>query len=714
MKKEAIRNMFFFLLAFIVMCGMAAAEVVEVSFAGYSPGDSIEGVKLSGHPITITSTPIMPPIHHDAVVVKTEDGPLCYRANNASGPNKVVNGCLPATGAFSDGQLERFSDYTITFDDPIKYFSLRMYDYGDWNYYQKYDHTVRMVAYDSGNNPIDESVLDFDTTDIVKTNGHSLEFGAMAQAGDACDAEGGEPGNWTFEVSGSGIMKVKLFFEEGTDPAMALGLMKYELDDQDCPEYTTDLIAGGGNPKSAMDAGNVTVWSDGTTLFVLYETEGDWMITSTHVDVACDIEGDVIPQSNDNPTPGQFQFKSSFKTPVPDHLVQIDLTEICCENPMIAAHADVKRQTVFCDDEAIVYGINKDVKGTSDLYGGFLFEVDLATGGAGNTPLFNISSMGQPPTTDIGPNGLAYDAKNDRHYYCNYSNDVDGTTTLYFWSDAEGQVEVGQLLTDSNGQSIENIAAASFYNGKYYFIAGDTNNKTDNLYSVALLADGTMDGTAPVFEANISNNLHGWMFNGDIAIDKNGVLYGWGSCGVDGNRYEFFHSKLDGSDFEVYTKLDVSGSLQLAFASNGTLVGHSYYSGKFYAVNLVNGSGTEITGLSTAYHYTDIASGALCKPQFQEETGWGEGYDFDGSNWAMYFNYSLHDCYEPSQDCEIPPVEPKPGKGNAGGNQGDLTGAAVADVEEQVRWLGIVALVAILALAVTAVTVIRTRAENRR
>jgi hypothetical protein len=74
--------------------------------------------------------------------------------------------------------------------------------------------------------------------------------------------------------------------------------------------FVTDLIAGGGNKKSAMDAGNVLVWNDGDYLYVKFTTEGDWTIVETHVHVALTLGG--IPQTkNNNPIPGLFEYSST-------------------------------------------------------------------------------------------------------------------------------------------------------------------------------------------------------------------------------------------------------------------------------------------------------------------------------------------------------------------------------------------------------------------
>jgi hypothetical protein len=72
--------------------------------------------------------------------------------------------------------------------------------------------------------------------------------------------------------------------------------------------FVTDLTAGGGNIKSAMDVGDVHVWNDGEYLYVEYVvTDEEWCLTETHLEVAIALED--IPQKNGNPPPGQFTYK---------------------------------------------------------------------------------------------------------------------------------------------------------------------------------------------------------------------------------------------------------------------------------------------------------------------------------------------------------------------------------------------------------------------
>ena len=69
-----------------------------------------------------------------------------------------------------------------------------------------------------------------------------------------------------------------------------------------------DLIADGGSPATAVDAGDVLVWNDSSSLYVKYVADPNWCITATQLQVATSSGG--IPQKNGNPIPGQFQNKT--------------------------------------------------------------------------------------------------------------------------------------------------------------------------------------------------------------------------------------------------------------------------------------------------------------------------------------------------------------------------------------------------------------------
>lgn len=83
-----------------------------------------------------------------------------------------------------------------------------------------------------------------------------------------------------------------------------------------CDQVETDLIAGGGNPASETDVGDVAVFDDGDYLYLVAVManwigptdedwqESGWKILDAHAHVA--VNAADIPQKNGNPRPGKF------------------------------------------------------------------------------------------------------------------------------------------------------------------------------------------------------------------------------------------------------------------------------------------------------------------------------------------------------------------------------------------------------------------------
>jgi len=399
-----------------------------------------------------------------------------------------------------------------------------------------------------------------------------------------------------------------------------------------CPvtELVTNLCAA-----QDIQVGTVTVDNDGDTLYVTYSiAEGyeQWVLTETHLHVFVDDVGfSDIPMAkskkHNNPIPGQFDYSMMHDPPVSEYTYDILLDDIgdgvaAGDSVYIAAHAEVYLT------EAVVYGTERGPGGASNNYGD-IYEIDLDSGTA--TKLFR-------PNLNLGqrnyPNGNAFDTVNNRLYYS--SNDSENTPSdLYFYDfGTSNQTLAGTL----NGVS----AGASFYNGKYYYIA----NRTDDLMEVTLIAGGTIASETKI--ADITGNGKGWGF-GDIVIRSDGVLFGSPSG-------EFFKFDLNTL---TYTSISTTGAvgMQLAFGSNGVLYGHSAGTGEFFTIDPTDGTTTPIgyaTGSATG-QFTDLASGPLpsvwetawggaCDSEnyWDGETGFVYFFNPDGKgNWASYFEYHV-------------------------------------------------------------------------
>ncbi|MFX1576846.1 MAG: hypothetical protein ACFFCF_06705 [Promethearchaeota archaeon] len=102
-----------------------------------------------------------------------------------------------------------------------------------------------------------------------------------------------------------------------------------------------NLIAGGGNIKSAIDVGDVSIWNDLEFLYVHYQTDEPWCITETHLEVATD--SSLIPQKNGNPIPGHFTYKDEWDPCITGYTYMIPLSWLPDAELVIAAHAVVQR-----------------------------------------------------------------------------------------------------------------------------------------------------------------------------------------------------------------------------------------------------------------------------------------------------------------------------------------------------------------------------------
>lgn len=407
------------------------------------------------------------------------------------------------------------------------------------------------------------------------------------------------------------------------------------------------------------DVGYVEIWNDGENVHVIYQIDDGmpWEITEVHLYVGAN-----LPPAN---TPGQFPFdiddavsvsattvefaismdeiytyemeKNKKDKPTGKMVVLDDDPGVLPGDPIyVAAHSVV--MDVTCYQTGVVYGIERN---TGNVYG-----VDVLSGASS----LEFTITPPPALGSAKPNGLAYDPVNGRFYFVDYQP----TTTLYLW-DGISQQTAGSLLLDAAGAPVGDIADADFYDGKYYFVTGPPSS--DLLYEVAFNADGTASGP-PTLIGNISAGAHGYTFNGDIAI-KDGVIYGWGYCGID-SEYEFFSVDVDGSGF-AYVTPTYQTSLQLAFGSDGTLYGHrSGGSGEFFEVGTGIADFGDVTSIGWDVQgqlYTDCASGEICIPTTETAWGgWGDDFDniidFEEANWSNYIEYFVMTCpaEEPNDD----------------------------------------------------------------
>ncbi|UCD52870.1 MAG: hypothetical protein JSW27_09565 [Phycisphaerales bacterium] len=129
--------------------------------------------------------------------------------------------------------------------------------------------------------------------------------------------------------------------------------------------FITDLTAGGGNPESAIDVGDVEVWNDGDDLFVRYVLDnpvdpddpqvGQWCLSQTHL-AAEQVLADVPQTKNNSPIPGLFPYGDEILPSDPEATYAILDAWAAGTELYIAAHAEVQE----------IIGFESDVVGFND------------------------------------------------------------------------------------------------------------------------------------------------------------------------------------------------------------------------------------------------------------------------------------------------------------------------------------------------------------
>jgi len=230
-----------FSIAELCMCQASTTADFVADFSALDPSDSVEGMGRVVPYLDINAT------NGTAVKIAQAVGPQVYLAPNGVVPEdlpapvnygRIPNGGMVADGGFSDFETKTSRgphEYTFTFDNgrTASNFSLHMLDFGDLNPTANTSHIVRMIAFDVNGNPIPgaSQVLDY-TTEGATTPRDPVRSEDPWFIGDAITSKHGEPGNYTWDISGSGIHSVLLVFPEGHDPNVAFDRLAFSLE---CP-----------------------------------------------------------------------------------------------------------------------------------------------------------------------------------------------------------------------------------------------------------------------------------------------------------------------------------------------------------------------------------------------------------------------------------------------------------------------------------------------
>jgi hypothetical protein len=211
--------------------------VVTADFSKLAVGQSVEGLGVVAPGLNIDAK-------GTAAKVMAGVQPLVYYAPNvASGSN--INGAMNPNGGFSDTVTQsavQAHQYTFTFAPgmTVTNFSLHMLDYGDWNPTLSTSHYVSMIAYDVNGNVVSKQEISYET--LADVNPRSSAYGDLWFAGDAV-APFGQLGNWVWNVSGDGIVKVVLNFGVGYDPNIAFDLLSYTKGCLSCQAFRTSNLS---------------------------------------------------------------------------------------------------------------------------------------------------------------------------------------------------------------------------------------------------------------------------------------------------------------------------------------------------------------------------------------------------------------------------------------------------------------------------------------
>lgn len=246
---------------------------------------------------------------------------------------------------------------------------------------------------------------------------------------------------------------------------------------------------------------------------------------------------------------------------------------------------------------AYIYGIDND----NDIY-----EVD---------PVSKTSTLVLAQATEGGlSNSLAFDTAREDLFF------IGPDFKLKYWTKASGTTvaDVGTspiASTDPNN--------ASYYNDAYWYFDFNSNvlNKVSLTYSgTGVNAVPSISGTQGwnIAGMNLPNPSSGANTNtfGDIAINATtGILY------ASTTRGRFYSVNLNGDPTNTFTELALplgtenTLGLQLAFNTDySILYGHSYETGDWYEVSLLDGTRTPISYSTTPFDgkgFRDLGGAAV-------------------------------------------------------------------------------------------------------
>lgn len=197
---------------------MAAGTTVNITLPALNAGSSVVGLGMIAPDLNIHTSG-----GNDVQLIRSGQSPVVF----GGGWDNIANDCLKNGWGIADtggATGQRYHEYSFSFTEgkTVSDFQVSLADWGDFlpNAYVPSIHLeIRLTAYNSANQIVDEDIM---LNDLI--NGRSVQFGNMREGGDSCNSRIGQPGQYTFHVTGSGITRVELRFigPQSIDPNMAL------------------------------------------------------------------------------------------------------------------------------------------------------------------------------------------------------------------------------------------------------------------------------------------------------------------------------------------------------------------------------------------------------------------------------------------------------------------------------------------------------------
>jgi hypothetical protein len=213
-------NIAFDTLAFATECLSCQRTAVTANLGNIGVGQSVEGLNVVAPGLNIDA---------DGTAVRIVEGmsPIAY-ASPINGFS-IRNQGLVGDGGFSDMTAQanvQAHRYTFTFAPGVMVgnFNLHMLDFGDYNPTAATSHVATMTAYDANNMVVSQRQLSYTTIGYI-----SNLYGDLLLTGNSASALPGQPGNWIWYASGSGITRVVLEFGVGYDPNIGFDTLRFTV-----------------------------------------------------------------------------------------------------------------------------------------------------------------------------------------------------------------------------------------------------------------------------------------------------------------------------------------------------------------------------------------------------------------------------------------------------------------------------------------------------